>query len=92
MTVIARGWTQPTSPSRTTPKVFNTDPPSDWDGEAVRALRERIGLSQATFAAVIGVHRVTVTKWESGARATVEHEAIRRLLDLLDAHPELFLH
>jgi len=29
-------------------------------------LRRRLGLSQAQFAKLLGVHRVTVTRWETG--------------------------
>src|SRR2546422_10491061 len=33
---------------------------------AVRKLRQRLGLSQSKFATVLGVHKVTVAKWEAG--------------------------
>lgn len=33
-----------------------------------RLLRERAGLSQAEVAAVLGVGRTAVTRWETGAR------------------------
>jgi DNA-binding transcriptional regulator YiaG len=33
----------------------------------VRRLRKRLGLTQARFGRLLGVHRVTVTRWESGA-------------------------
>jgi len=33
---------------------------------AVRKLRRRLGLSQSKFAALLGVHKVTVAKWEVG--------------------------
>jgi DNA-binding transcriptional regulator YiaG len=33
-----------------------------------RALRERVGLAQQDIADALGVTRVTVTRWESGAR------------------------
>jgi DNA-binding transcriptional regulator YiaG len=47
----------------------------------VRRARKRLGLSQSQFAALLGVHPVTVKKWETGAqnmRAPVE-----RLIRLL---------
>jgi len=34
--------------------------------DAVRKLRQRVGLSQSKFAALLGVHKVTVAKWEVG--------------------------
>jgi DNA-binding transcriptional regulator YiaG len=49
--------------------------------EEVRRARKALGLSQSRFAALLGVHVVTVKKWETGAqglRATSE-----RLIRLL---------
>ncbi len=34
--------------------------------DAVRKLRQRLGLSQSKFAALLGVHKVSVAKWEVG--------------------------
>ena len=34
-------------------------------GEEVRFIRKALGLSQAAFAARLGVHRVSVARWES---------------------------
>jgi DNA-binding transcriptional regulator YiaG len=33
----------------------------------VRRSRKRLGLTQAKFARLLGVHRVSVARWESGA-------------------------
>ena len=33
----------------------------------VRRFRKRLGLTQAKFARLLGVHRVSVARWESGA-------------------------
>jgi transcriptional regulator with XRE-family HTH domain len=41
----------------------DTTPPSQW----VRALRGRLGLTQPEFGRLVGVHRVTVSRWETGA-------------------------
>lgn len=38
-----------------------------WDGEAVQALRRRLGLTQAEMAAALGVRQQTVSEWETGA-------------------------
>lgn len=38
----------------------------DWDGEDVLALRHRLRLSQAAFAARLGVRQQTVSEWETG--------------------------
>jgi len=48
----------------------------------VKALRRRLGLTQSRFADLVGVHVVTVKKWETGAqgmRATADR-LIRLLL------------
>lgn len=46
-------------------------------------LRKRVGLSQRTFAEALGVTRVAVALWESGAREPRD-ENLRRYLELLD--------
>ena len=43
-------------------------PPEQMDAAAIRALRERIGTSQAVFAMALNVSTKTVQAWESGAR------------------------
>ena len=59
-----------------------------------RDIRRRLSMpdgstpSQAEFAAAIGVHVQTVSKWETGAR--VPEGAALTLYRLLDARPELF--
>ncbi len=40
--------------------------PAPWTAEQVAALRRRLGLSQADFAAEIGVRQQTVSEWETG--------------------------
>ncbi len=35
-------------------------------GEEIKALRLRLGLTQTELAAEIGVHQVTVARWETG--------------------------
>jgi DNA-binding transcriptional regulator YiaG len=39
----------------------------DWDAETVRALRQRLGLSQRGLAEALGVRQQTVSEWETGA-------------------------
>lgn len=53
----------------------------------VRAARTRLGLSQADFAARIGTPVATLRDWEQGRFAPPG--AVRCLLRLLIAHPEL---
>lgn len=42
-------------------------------GHEVRALRERLGLSQKELAELVGVHAMTVSKWERGVLAPADH-------------------
>ncbi|WP_370307574.1 helix-turn-helix domain-containing protein [Sinimarinibacterium flocculans] len=36
----------------------------------IKRIRERLGLSQAQFAQLVGVHAVTVSRWERGDPST----------------------
>lgn len=57
----------------------------DWDGDAVRALRERHQLTQAELAEELPISPSTITNWESqGTRPDAETAAI---LDQIDARP-----
>lgn len=49
-------------------------------------LRQRLGLSQAAFARLLGVHAMTVSKWERGVAKPNVHQ--RRLLQALARAPE----
>ena len=51
-------------------------------GEEIKALRLRLGLTQTELAAEIGVHRVTVAKWETGGKTPLP--IIQRALADLD--------
>jgi DNA-binding transcriptional regulator YiaG len=48
----------------------------------VRRARKAFGLSQSKFAALLGVHLVTVKKWETGAQGlrTTSERLIRLLM------------
>lgn len=61
-------------------------------GRQLRAARDRAGLTQTDVGRLIGVHLVTVSRWESGARApslevlyTLAHLYGCRARDLLPA-------
>jgi putative transcriptional regulator len=60
----------------------------DPGGEAVRA-RQRLGLSQDTFAELLGVSAGTLRGWEQGRRKP--NRAARVLLRVAAEHPELVL-
>jgi putative transcriptional regulator len=60
--------------------------PDPMDAAAIRALRERIGASQAVFAMALNVSPRTVQAWESGARSPDGGNL--KLLRVGEAHPE----
>lgn len=55
----------------------------------VTAIRLKSGLSQAEFAAALGVSKRTLEQWEQGRRQP--SGAAQRLLRIADRHPEVFL-
>lgn len=59
--------------------------PQPMDAAAIRALRARIGASQAVFAMALNVSTKTVQAWESGAR--VPDGGNLKLLRVGEAHP-----
>lgn len=61
-------------------------PPELMDAAAIRALRDRVGASQAIFAFVLNVSPKTVQAWESGARVPAGGNL--KLLRVAEAHPE----
>lgn len=61
-------------------------PPERMGAAAIRALRERMGMSQSVFAMALNVSTKTVQAWESGARTPDGGNL--KLLRVADAHPE----
>ena len=62
--------------------------PTEFDGPAVRAVRERFAMSQAVFARFLCVSSATIQSWEHGRR--MPSPIARRLLDEIAASPEHF--
>jgi DNA-binding transcriptional regulator YiaG len=60
-------------------------PPTAYDAHAVRTARERLGVSQAIFAAIMGVSTVLVQSWEQGVLKPSRMAC--RLLDEITANP-----
>jgi transcriptional regulator with XRE-family HTH domain len=52
------------------------------DGDELKAARARLGLTQAQVAIELGVHAMTVSKWETGQRGIPEPVArlVQRLV------------
>jgi putative transcriptional regulator len=57
-----------------------------FTSEDIRALRERVGVSQRAFAAMLGVSHRTLQDWEQGRRTPTG--PAMNLLRLYDAMPE----
>jgi len=62
--------------------------PAEYDGPAIRAVRDRYAMSQGIFAGFLCVSPATVRSWEQGRRSP--SPIARRLLDEMVASPEHF--
>ena len=58
----------------------------DYPDPEVKAIRERMGVSQEKFAILLGVSKRTVENWEQGRRHPTG--AARSLLRIVEADPE----
>ena len=58
----------------------------DFPDPEVKAIRERMGVSQEKFAVILGVSKRTVENWEQGRRHPTG--AARSLLRIVEADPE----
>jgi DNA-binding XRE family transcriptional regulator len=56
-------------------------------GGAVAKLRHKLKLSQAAFAAALGVSVSALSKWEQGIRKP--DKASAKLLSIIEKHPEM---
>lgn len=65
--------------------AFVAPRPGMYPPDKVRRLREAMGMSQATFAQVIGVSRILVQSWERGVR--IPSPLAARLLDTISDDP-----
>ena len=74
--------------AKVTVRSVEVVPPPEYREHDVRRVRERLGLSQAVFANLIGASASTVRAWERGARKP--SDMARRLLELAEREPHLF--
>lgn len=63
-------------------------PPPEYDAKRVQQVRERLGLSQSVFAALVGSTPAAVKAWEQGRRNPPG--PARRLLEIAERSPEIF--
>jgi DNA-binding transcriptional regulator YiaG len=78
----------PTGNGKLSARVVEVVEPGAYDGDAVRDVREKLGVSQAVFARLVGVSDVLVRSWERGSRTPAE--VARRLLDRMRERPAEF--
>jgi DNA-binding transcriptional regulator YiaG len=71
--------------SRFTVRTYKIPPPSHYGGADVRRVRELLAMSQAAFAAFLGVDPSTVSSWEQELRSP--SPLARRLLAEIEAEP-----
>ncbi len=71
--------------SRFTVRTYKIPPPPKYDGDGVRRARELLAMSQAAFAAFLGVDASTVRSWEQGLR--LPSPLACRLLSEIEADP-----
>jgi putative transcriptional regulator len=64
-------------------------PPPRYDAERIRAIRNRLNLSQPVFAGLLNVSDASVKAWERGVRAP--EGPTMRLLEVADQHPDALL-
>lgn len=85
-----RGQLRKVRVTRATVTVRDVDvvPPPEYRERDVQRVRERLGLSQAVFADLLGASASTVRAWERGAREP--SDMARRLLELAERQPEVF--
>jgi DNA-binding transcriptional regulator YiaG len=69
--------------------AYRAPEPGKYPPAAVRRLRDAMGMSQATFAEVLGVSRILVQSWERGVR--VPSPLAARLLDTISVDPVAWL-
>ena len=74
--------------ARVTVRKVDVVPPPQYRENDVQRVRERLGLSQAVFANLLGASVSTVRAWERGAREP--SEMARRLLEVAERQPEVF--
>lgn len=74
--------------AKVTVRSVDVVPPPEYRHVDIRKVRERLGLSQAVFASLIGASASTVRAWERGARRP--SDMARRLIELAEREPHVF--
>lgn len=72
----------------TTARKAYVERPPCYPPYLVREIRQKLGVSQAIFAQMLGVSASTVRAWEQGKREA--EGPVGRILQLAEMHPEIF--
>jgi putative transcriptional regulator len=72
--------------TRFTVRTYKIAPPAEYRQEGVRRVRELLAMSQAAFAAFLGVDASSVRSWEQGLRCPSSIAC--RLMSEIEANPE----
>jgi putative transcriptional regulator len=70
-------------------RVVEIPDPTPHTADTVRAIRQRLGVSQAAFAKLIGVSTILAQSWEQGVR--IPSPLAARLLDTIAVDPVAWL-
>ena len=84
---IESGTLRPARRRHRTITDVTVSPPPAYGASQVRALRDRLGLSQPLFAQALNVSVGTIRGWEQGAR--VPDGPSRRLLEVVEQEPKV---
>jgi putative transcriptional regulator len=71
-----------------TVRTVEINDPGTYTARQIRVLRNKVGVSQAVFAKMLGVSTVLVQHWEQGL--AVPRPIARRLLDEVSRDPAIF--
>jgi putative transcriptional regulator len=69
--------------------VESLDEPRDFGSAEVRALRQRLNVSQPVFAGLVGASTILVQGWEQGKRKP--NRMARRLLEEIERDPDRWI-
>jgi len=67
-------------------KFISITPVEDFAPEDIKALRQKLGLSQSMLGNILGVHKRAVEAWEIGRKNP--NGSARRLMTILQADPD----
>lgn len=73
--------------SHLTTHVVSLKPVPDYDANAIKAIRNKMAITQRVFAEYVSVSPRTVESWEAGN--SHPSKTARRLLQIIQARPEI---